>query len=37
MRVDQIESLTVTEGHLVGERNGYVKGDAGMSTIFCEL
>ncbi len=37
MRVDQVESLTVTEEHFVGERNGYVKGDKGMSTIFCEL
>jgi len=37
IRVDQIESLTVTEEHFVGERDGYVKGDKGMSTIFCEL
>ena len=37
MRVDQIKSLTVTEEHFVGERNGYVRGDKSMSTIFCEL
>ena len=37
MRVDQIESLTMTEKHFVGERSGYVKGDKGMFTIFCEL
>ena len=37
MAVDQIESLTVTKKHFVGVRNGYVKGDKGMSTIFCEL
>ena len=37
MEVSQIESLTVTEEHFVGERPGYAKGDKGMSTIFCEL
>ena len=37
MRVNQIELLTVTEEHFVGERNGYQKGDKSMSTIFCEL
>jgi len=37
MRVDRIESLAVTKTHFVGVRNGYVKGDKGMSTIFCEL
>ncbi len=37
IRLDQIVSLIVTEEHFVGERPGYVKGDKGMSTIFCEL
>jgi len=37
MGVAQIESLTVTEEHFEGERDGYKKGDKGMSTIFCEL
>lgn len=37
MEVDQIKSLTVTEEHFVGERDGYKRGDRDMSTIFCEL
>ena len=37
MRVDQIESLTVTEERFADARSGYVKGDRSMSTIFCEL
>ena len=37
MEVARIKSLTVTEEHFVGERDGYKRGDKGMSTIFCEL
>ena len=37
MRVDRIESSIVTEGHFLGERPGYAKGDRHMPTIFCEL
>lgn len=37
LKVDEIESLTVTEKHFVGERSGYARGDKRMSTIFCEL
>jgi len=37
MKVNLIKSLTVTEKHFVGERDGYQRGDRGMSTIFCEL
>jgi len=37
MDVSKIEFLTVTGEHFVGERTGYVRGDKGMPTIFCEL
>jgi len=37
MRVDRIKSLIVTKEHFVDERIGYMRGDKGMSTIFCEL
>lgn len=37
MEVAQIKFLTVTEKHFVGERDGYKRGDKGMTTIFCEL
>ncbi len=37
MEIDEIESLSMTGQHFVGERIGYKKGDKGMSTIFCEL
>ena len=32
-----VESLTVTEKCFEGVRDGYIRGDRGMSTIFCEL
>jgi len=37
MEVNKIQSLTMTEEHFEGESPGYVKGDRGMTTIFCEL
>ena len=37
MEVGKIESLIVTNEHFAGERDGYKRGDKGMSTIFCEL
>jgi hypothetical protein len=37
VKVGEIELLTVTEEHFVGERSGYARGDKRMSTIFCEL
>ncbi len=37
MKVGEIKSLIVTEEHFAGMRNGYERGDKGMSTIFCEL
>ena len=35
--VSQITSLVVTEKHFEDVRDGYKKGDRGMSKIFCEL
>ena len=37
MAVARIKFLIVTEEHFEGERDGYKRGDKGMSTIFCEL
>jgi len=37
MKVDDIEFLSVTERHFVGERPKYKRGDRSMPTIFCEL
>jgi len=37
MEVGKIMFLAVTQEHFEGERDGYARGDKGMSTIFVEL
>lgn len=34
---DNITGLTVSQDRFASPRDGYKKGDRGMSTIFCEL